>query len=406
MPTVRINLPIDATEIDVPVDATEITELQVQKVSGVAAGANGTPFLLMKSSAATDWRSVPFEQWTDETIDALEADTTVTKDQEAVVKGAVSKALYPDKKAEPPVKKHTKEKAKAAALAAMKGTKPPGTVGVSDPQDGEDESAEMQRIVTKAAASDNPDIQAAVKVLLDPNSSDEAKRVAYTLLKEGNGGDVQPALPTAHDANDVNAVLQPGDLAKMRIEWERETDPVKKAELGEHLTFETLRALHHTTPSPTAMKSAVDTSTDSPEVARLRELVEDPNLDPAVKMQAGEVLTKHDLAKSAYTDSQEATNRLVAETQARVTANAKPAGGGYSGVAGDALIPTTPKEDRHATQRLAPTGKIEPEPAAVLGQLEDELAQVQKETKLGSITDREVDLRAQITRQRLAMTHV
>jgi hypothetical protein len=385
------------------VDPTEIDSLDVQKVSAVGAPAHDQPFLLLKSAAqpASTWRSVPFEQWDDNTIAACASDTTISK----AAKNQIADRLEAVNK-ENPVKKKKITKAVERSLNkslyggdnASKGTAPAGTVGTSDPQDGEPETDEMLRIVCKAEKSD-PD-NPALKVLRDPAASDEAKRIAYTLLKEGNGGDVNPQITSQHDANDVNSVLQPGDIAKMKIEWQAETDFARKAELGERLTFETLRALHHT-PSR-AVKSAVDNTDDPAPIAKLRELIKDPDLDPAVKMQAGEVITRHDLAKSAYTDSQEATNRLVAETQARVTANPQSASGGTSGVAGG--VQSVSGTVTHP--QLASTGKIEPEPAAVLGQRESELAEVQKETKSGSITDREVDLRNEVTKLRLQLTHV
>lgn len=381
-----------------PVDdeITELLDMQVAKVSGVTDPASGAPFLLMKSAAE------PVEHHTytlDEAVDkAVELSAHgkdvqfvfhpaegVTKENLAAGMASLQEKLKKHGLEGDLVKKHTKEKAKAAALAAMKGTKPPGTVGTSDPELGENESDEMLRIICKSAESDNPQIQAAVKVVNDPTSSDEAKRVAYTLLKNANnGGDVEPALPVAHAANDVGSVggtVSAEYLTKCERAVEEAPDSVAKEQAGLELTRARLRALHERTSGNSShVVKSVDTSNDPPHIARLRELVKHPDLDAVTKSAAKEVLTRHDLRKSAA-EQQEATNRLVAETQARIQANPQSASGGASG---GANIPVSddPRFQISAltpAARLADEGKPEPEPAPhVTEQNEDPLVKEQR----------------------------
>ncbi len=82
------------------------------------------------------------------------------------------------------------------------------------------------------------------------------------------------------------------------------------------------------------------TTTDPPEIDALRKQIKKikkPGLDPAVRAQAGELLTRHDLAKSAYEEGVARTEALVAQYQQQVTARSASLPAGQSGGAG---IPT------------------------------------------------------------------
>ena len=273
---------------------------------------------------------------------------------------------------------------------------------------GATESAEADAILALVTDESAKELIAAKATVLDPKQNAHVKAVCWSLLQKNanNNGNVQPALPAAHDADDVNAVLQPGDIAKLRMEFDACTDSVTKSALGERITFETLRAIHHTSPK---VAKSVNTTDDPEHITRLRTLIKSADLDPAVRDQAGLVLTKHDLAKAAYDDQLAATCALVQETQAHITAASA-----TLGTSGGALLPRSaaPRVQTGSiplmvslSERLAPTGKIEPEPAAVLGKDEDELAKAESRCKPGS-TSRDVDFwREKVTYQRLLMTH-
>jgi hypothetical protein len=192
-------------------------------------------------------------------------------------------------------------------------------------------SAEVDAFL--AETTNDPTVKNALKVLRDPNASPEAKRIAAVLVKQGlvqaglHGEDLL-GMPPAHDASDVNAVA--GDLAKMRQEAEDCTDPVEKEQLSSKYTLEALRTLHRRGQRERAVKAAELAADDTPEIARLRELSKSTKLSEGLRMQVGEVLTRHDLAKSAASESQDRTNALVQQTLANAQANAQSATGADS----------------------------------------------------------------------------
>jgi hypothetical protein len=184
-----------------------------------------------------------------------------------------------------------------------------------------DRSAEADAFL--AETTNDPTVKAALKVLRDPNASPEAKRIAAVIIKQGavqanlHGEDL-PDMPAAHDATDVTSVGGPVDatyLAKQRMVMEACTDPVEKERLGSEYTLNALRMLHSRGQKERAVKAAEMAADDTPEIARLRELSKSAELSPDLRMQVGEVLTRHDLAKSAASESQERTNALVQQTQ-------------------------------------------------------------------------------------------
>jgi hypothetical protein len=206
-------------------------------------------------------------------------------------------------------------------------------------------------------------------------------------------GDVYPDRPPGYDANDLSAVQ------KAEADFNAATDPIEKEEAGKKLTLERLRRLHEQHKPQSAAVKAIN---NDPQIEALKKQLEDhPELPADIKSQIGLLVTKSQLEKSFASDSQEATNTQIREEQIRITANPQSASGGASGVAGG--VQSVSGTVTHP--QLASTGVREPEPAAILGQRELELAEVQKETKSGSITDREVDLRNQITKLRLQLTH-
>ena len=234
--------------------------------------------------------------------------------------------------------------------------------------------------MTKLSPADKAKAESAINLLR--GNSHEVNAARHVLKELGlggsnNGGDVTP---------DPDAVPQLGstgtirDLAQLRKEAEDETDPVRKEELSSKYTLEALRALHRRSQAERARKAAV--VDDNVAIKRLRELYESPDLSADLKMKVGEVLTRNDLAKSAAQESQERTNALVRHTQANVTRRS--AGGPTGNPSGqiasiadgskgaESLGGVSPVGNRGAN--TGHTGKIEPEPAAQLQQVNDELA--------------------------------
>jgi hypothetical protein len=362
---------VDGEEVDV----TELTELQVSKMSAVAAPATGTSWLVLKSAAAapaaTDWRTTPFDQWDDSTLDAIESDSTITKEQERIVKSAVAKALHLDQKADK-VNKATEKKVKAAAkraatdALAKKGTDNTGGPGLGKPQHdvGATESAESAAILALVTDESAKELQAAKAGFLDPKQNAAVKQVMWSMLKKNanNGGDVQPAITRSIDASSI------GEIAKAEADFNAAKTSMEKQDAANRLTHARLRFFH-------------------------------------------EFSQPQDLRKSFASDQQDATNAMVRETQAKIQANPQSATGGQSG---GALLPQSaaPRVQTGSiplmgslSERLTPAGKREEEPKAQLQRINDELAQVQKDTKPGSITDRERELLQQKTHVQLAMTH-
>jgi hypothetical protein len=396
------------------VEITELEDLTVKAVAGVPDGASGQPFLFMKSAAK------PWSDYTDEDVAALAADPTVSKEIKAEVANKIEGAN---------MNKQTKTAVKAAAKAAASanltktGTNNTGGVGVNgvpshDP--GATDSAEADAVLALVTGESAKELIAAKALFLDPNAEPHARAVAWSVLKgqvqDSLGGERPAPKPGSLNAGtaagrldpSLGAAVSPAYLAKAQADFDGATDPLAKQAAGISLTYARLRALHAQPATTPVAKAGAD---DSPEIARLRELVKSADLDPAVKMQAGEVLTKHDLAKSTYDDQLAATNELVRRTMEQVKANPQSASGGLSG---GALLPLTNDPRAHTAaigsgrgtpQQLAGTGKREAEPAAQLQRLNDELVDVQKSTKPGSITDRERDIRQSIARVELALKH-
>jgi hypothetical protein len=352
------------------VDVSELSTIDVVKVSAVAEPANNTPFLLLKSAAQP---ATPTKE-----------NDVKTKTRKKAVKAAekaINQALFGgDGHAE----KNTN-------------TGGPGVTGQAGTDVGATQSAEADAICEQVTESSSHELQAAKGVYRDPNASPEAKRIALTIMKgavqDSLKGDVYPDRPPGYDANDLSAVQ------KAEADFNAATDPIEKEEAGKKLTLERLRRLHEQHKPQSAAVKAIN---NDPQIEALKKQLEDhPELPADIKSQIGLLVTKSQLEKSFASDSQEATNTQIREEQIRITANPQSASGGASGVAGG--VQSVSGTVTHP--QLASTGVREPEPAAILGQRELELAEVQKETKSGSITDREVDLRNQITKLRLQLTH-
>jgi hypothetical protein len=354
------------------IDVTELETLEVTKVSAVDAPASGLPFLVMKS-AAKAWGS-----YTDADVAALVADPNVSKEIKAEIADKIEAANGADN-----VNTTKSDNRGGPGIAGL-----PGSAGLN----ADDVSAEADAICELITGTSSHQGQAAKEIFKNPKSSPAAKRIALTLMKGEvqdslKGEDLDP-LPPAHDANDLSAV------AKAEADFNAATDPVEKENAGTKLTLERLKALHARTLARREPASkAIDTSTDPAPIARLRELVKSADLDPSVKMQAAETLTKFDLAKSAYSDQLTATADLVRATQAQIQADPQSATGASS------LAQTgTIGSGRGTPQQLAAAGRREPEPAAVLGAKEDELAKATDSIKRERLGE-------EVTRLRLAMTH-
>lgn len=390
----------DHTDLDALDGVTELDDLTVKTVSGVSAPANGISFTVIKSSAdpaPRDWRSVPFEQWTDVQVDALAADTTVSKATKAEIADKLE-AIFKDAdtpdadEQENPVNKRDKRAVKAAVLDSLNGrarkattsvdnTGGPG-LGKPNTDTGATQSPEaddiQQKLESGAVKGSGPTFEAAKSVLLDPKASPEAKRVALSQLgeylsKEGNGGDAEPNPSAVASLGTGGKLDRNPSLAKM-VDW--------------------LDANKH----------------------RI--------VDPVRKMAVSDIVSHYRLAthvsKSAYDDANERTAEIVRHYQELSQAST---GQVAPGTSGGALIPHSldPRQQTGALgspTRLASTGRIEPEPGPrVTGQAADEgtagelakaeadLAEVKKESKPGSTSDRERDLAEQVTRLRLRMTH-
>lgn len=263
------------------------------------------------------------------------------------------------------VSKTLQEKAAKAArkainksLAKADNRGGPGVTGL--PGGGGDpyaaESAEADAICALVTGTSSHELQAAKALFLDREADPHARAVAWSVLKQGNGGNVTPAVTAHIDATEIGTVagtIKPEYLAK-----------------------------------------AIGTLEDNL----------DQITDPVLKAEAGMAITRHRLAehvkKTMASDSQERTNAMVREAQEQIKRNPQSATGGQSGGAG---LPQV--GGGLASQRLAPAGKTEPEPAAQLVILANELAEVQKGTKPGSISDRERDIRQNIARVQLGLLH-
>ena len=250
----------------------------------------------------------------------------------------------------------------------------------------------------------NPDRQrltAARAVYEDPKSTVEAKAAAVKDFGQlavigavnknaNNGGDVQP---------DVNAIPSISDLHELKRAYDDATDPAEKQTAGYLLTKANLE-----------VRRALDS--------------------PAGKIAKSAVL----VAALQSGDAGKGVSALVAADQQRVTAGQSASLGG--GVSGGAGLPTTSPgrqrlvgvvhNDLGAASQTGNRGDVgsatsggvsdvRPQAiAAVVGgegaagelvKAVNELHEVQAATKVGSITDREVDLRETITRLQLAISH-
>ncbi|HZL48669.1 MAG TPA: hypothetical protein VFC30_06610 [Solirubrobacteraceae bacterium] len=262
-------------------------------------------------------------------------------------------------------------------------------------------SDEANRILSLVTGESSDMAQKAKAVVLDHKASPEAKRIALHICKgevqDSLKGENLPAMPVSHDATDIGVVAK--SLSDMKAEVDAETDPVRKEELGAKFTLEALRRLAARGRRERVAKSAEMAKSDTPEISKLRELAKSEGMSPDLRAQVGAVLTKHDLKKSRWEDEQNATNALVRQTQAQVQANAQSATGA------DAMRDQVARigSGNGSPERLAPTGKIEPEPAAQLSKTENELAKAQASGK----TRPEVIARLaeQVTFQRLLKSH-
>ena len=224
--------------------------------------------------------------------------------------------------------------------------------GHSDPRDGLDESSEMQRLLCDEDGSSS---------LSKQDRAVKATTESQHTLREFHEARGEESNAAAREASPYRP-----DVEKEDNDGDADPDLSSIQQLGQ---AGSLRGV-----SLTKALAALETMAANPGCS--------PELKAAVKSFASE--------------QQEKTNAMVRSTQAQIQANPQSASGiVYNGE-------KLPDDSEH----LAPTGKIEPEPSAhVTGRLEEELQEVQKNTKPGSITDRELFLREQITLAKLAASH-
>jgi hypothetical protein len=267
-------------------------------------------------------------------------------------------------------------------------------------------SDEANKILSLVTSESSDMAQKAKAIVLDHKASPEAKRIALHVCKSEvqnalKGEELDP-MPASNDATDIGAV------AKLRKEADDETDPVLKEELGSKATLAGLKLLASRGRKERAVKARELAKSDTPEIAKLRELSKSENMSPELRQQVGNVLTMHDLKKSAVEDEQNATIALIQRTQANVTH--APATLGRSGLSPLPIMHDGPRDQvanigsgNGMPERLAPAGRIEPEPAAVLATRENELAEVQKSGK--ARPDQIARLGEEITKLRLLKAH-
>ena len=257
-------------------------------------------------------------------------------------------------------------------------------------------SDEANKILSLVTDESSDMAQKAKAVVLDHKASPEAKRIALHVCKSevqnALKGEDLDAMPASNDATDIGAV------AKLRKEADDETDPVLKEELGSKATLAGLKLLASRGRKERAVKARELAKSDTPEIAKLRELSKSENVSPELRQQVGNVLTMHDLKKSAVEDEQQATIALIQRTQANTTAQSASLGG----VSSRAQVANI-GSGRGTPEHLAPAGRIEPEPAAVLATRENELAEVQKSGK--ARPDQIARLGEEITKLRLLKAH-
>ena len=309
--------------------------------------------------------------------------------------------------AEPTLKEMTVKAAKAAAMfdntggpglhPAPSNADNRGGVGLGNRTNPSNTAAsdEANRILSLVTSESSDMAQKAKAIVLDHKASPEAKRIALHVCKgevqDSLRGEEMDPMPASHDATDIGAV------AKLRKEAEDETDPVLKEELGSKATLAGLKLLASRGRQERAVKARELAATDTPEIAKLRELSKSENVSPELRMQVGEVLTRHDLRKSAVEDEQQATIALIQRTQQATTAQPASLGGvssraQVSGIGSGDGVP----------EHLAPAGRIEPEPAAQLQVKQDELAKAQKANARPDVIAR---LAEEVTFQQLRLAH-
>lgn len=170
--------------------------------------------------------------------------------------------------------------------------------------------------VTEMVKSAPAQVKAAVKVLRNPKSNGHEHLVASSVVngwagKEGNAGDAQtpgvegPRLNGAADASDVGVVggeVSAEYIRKMRRVIDSSVaTPAEKEILGERLTKALLAASHAPAPGKLAKATLVPENPNNP-IERLRELVKSKDLDPTLRSEVGQLLTRHDLALKATED--------------------------------------------------------------------------------------------------------
>lgn len=266
----------------------------------------------------------------------------------------------------------------------------------------------VKKTITIHGVSRAPEpMKGAIKVLQNPSSNGDERMVAEQLIeayasKQGNSGDMGVQDLKSADASDVGVVggeINPEYVSKMRKAIASPAvGGAQKEELGQRLTKALLTESHM--PAGSVAKSSL-TVADPPPIARLRQLVLDPNLDPALKSEVSALLTRNDLAKAASEEqAQRVNSALAATSQAQATIDAirgyqaanvqqgqQPVAGSSSegqvrtigSGAGTpqslgAAMSTGNRGDLSGSQ-----GKIESEPAAQILALEDELAKSSNE---------------------------
>jgi hypothetical protein len=329
----------DAIAVDDDVDLTEIVELNAEKVSAVGSPATGVPWLLMKGAAEgePDGRGTPF----------LLLKSRAGGDADGVT-----------------IHNHY------------------GAAAKSD-------SAEADRVQATLTGERSPDAEQP----RHPQSGQFLPHVSGETASLGElAGPGAPVFGPHSSRGDLETALKAA------------TDPRERERLAERLTLTRLREMHErkaliTGHGGNTMKAATDAN-----IGQFRKQMDAMPPGPE-REDFGRRLTHLALLKNAYSEQLERTNAALEATMARNTVGFSASGGdprsqtatiGSGGGTPQDLGAVSPVGNRG--DNTGRTGKIEDEPAAVLGQKEKELIEAtdpMTKARLGE----------DVTRLRLQMVH-
>ena len=246
------------------------------------------------------WRMTPFEEYSDATIDELIADGSASKEVKAAIADRLeeinNQGASPMTAAEVLQQRQLAREARAALTAkstkkAKKSKKvKKGTAGIGG------EAEDVLEQIGSLSVEAEKQLREAHAILKSPTASSAEKKIAtYTaeqILGSHNNGLI--------DTTEITVPQQgsTGSIKKARkVLADLNSSPQEKEDAGHVITYANLVKSH--TPPESASKGIQHLLTKDPEhIQRLRELIKTPGLDPALKMNAGEVITQHNLEKS------------------------------------------------------------------------------------------------------------